>query len=133
MKNRNQLNSAFNLRTLVAAAVPSYVFPALMSFSSGFLLHKNELMQASFTTIGLSSLWSTVLSFMMLWQLESRQILVQQQLIRSILIILLMMSLGGCFASIFNLQSERFNITFSAFLGAAILTIRYQFKKYEDA
>lgn len=131
MKNRNYLHSTFNLRSLIAAAVPAYVFPALMSFISGFFLQKNALMAASYTTIGLSSLLSTVFSFIILWQFELRQILVQNRMIRSILIILLMMSLGILCVSIFRLQSELFNITFSAFLGAAILTIRQQVKKYE--
>ena len=131
MKNRNYFPSAFNLRSLVAAAVPSYVFPGLMSFISGFFLQKTELMKASYTTIGLSSLLSTIFSFIILWQFESRHILVQNKLIRSLLIILLMISLGALCASILKLQSECFNITFSAFLGAAILTIRQQVKKYE--
>ncbi|KIO77603.1 hypothetical protein TH53_08085 [Pedobacter lusitanus] len=132
MKKRNYIPSAFSLRSLVVAAVPSYVFPALMSFISGFFLRKTELMMASYTTIGLSSLLSTIFSFIILWQFEARQVLTQNKLIRALLIILLMMSLGMLCASILRLQSERFNITFSAFLGAAILTIRQQVKNYDD-
>nr|WP_121272868.1 hypothetical protein [Pedobacter schmidteae] len=128
MKNRNHLYSTFNLRSLFVAAVPAYVFPTLMSFTSGFLLQKKELMAASYTTIGLSSLLSTIFSFIILWQCESRLILVQNKLTRSVLIILVMMSLGMLCTSIHKLQSERINITFSAFLGAAILMIRYQIK-----
>jgi len=82
--------------------------------------------------IGLSSLLSTVFSFMILWQIESRQILVQNKLIRSMLIGLLMISLGALCTSILKLQSENFNITVSVFLGAAILTIRQQLKNYKD-
>lgn len=129
MKNRNDHPSTFNLRSLILAAVPAYVFPALMSFTSGFFLQKNELMSASYTSIGLSSLLSTVISFMILWQFESRQILAQNKLLRSVLIVMLMISLGMACSTLLNLQSERFNITFSAFLGAAILTIRQQIKK----
>lgn len=132
MKNRNYLPSTFNLRALIIAAVPAYVFPTLMSFTSGFFLQKKELMMASYTTIGLSSLISTVFSFIILWQFESRQILVQNKMIRSLLIILLMISLGMLCTSMFKLQSERFNITCSAFLGAVILTSRQQIKKYDD-
>lgn len=132
MKNRNYSSSAFNLRSLVFAAVPAYVFPASMSFISGFLLQKRELMMASYTTIGLSSLLSTIFSFIILWQFESRKILMQNKLTRSLLIILLMISLGMTCTSILNIPSERFNIIFSAFLGAAILTIRQQVKKYKD-
>jgi len=132
MKNRNHLPSTFNLRSLIIATVPSYVFPTLMSFISGFLLQKKELMLASYTTIGLSSLLSTILSFILLWQFDSRQILVQSKWIRSLLTILLMISLGILCTSILELPSERFNITFSAFLGAAILTIRQQVKNYKD-
>lgn len=130
MKNRNQLQSNFNLRSLIIAAIPAYLFPTLMSFTSGYLLQKKELMIASYTTIGLSSLLSTICSYMILWQFESRQIMVQNKMIRSMLIILLMISMGTCCTFILQLQSERFNIIFSAFLGATILTIR-QKVKYE--
>lgn len=132
MKNTSPLSSAFNLRSLIAAAVPSYVFPTLMSFLSGYFLQKAELMAASYTTIGLSSLVSTLLSFMILWQLELRQVLVQNKWIRSMLIILLMISLGALCTSILNLRSEYFNIMFSAFLGAAIITIRQKVKNDKD-
>jgi len=132
MKNTNSLPSAFNFRSLVLAAVPSYVFPTLMSFLSGYFLQKTELMTASYTTIGLSSLVSTLLSFMILWQLELKQILVQNKWVRALLIILLMISLGAFCASLLDLPSEYFNITFSAFLGAAIITIRQKVKNYKD-
>jgi hypothetical protein len=42
------------------------------------------------------------------------------------------MALGLVFTFIANLPSERFNIIFSAFLGAAIITIRQQIKDYKD-
>lgn len=132
MKKSNHLSSTFNLRALVFAAVPAYVFPAFMSFLSGFFLQKTELMMASFTTIGLSSLCATIGSFMMLWQFDSRQIFVQNKTIRSLLIIGFMMSLARLCTFLFQLQSEGFNILFSAFLGAAILTIREQLKKGKD-
>ena len=132
MKNTNSLPSAFNFRSLVLAAVPSYVFPTLMSFLSGYFLQKTELMTASYTTIGLSSLVSTLLSFMILWQLELKQILVQNKWVRALLIILLMISLGAFCASLLDLPSEYFNITFSVFLGAAIITIRQKVKNYKD-
>lgn len=131
MKNKKYIQSDFNMRSLIISAVPSYIFPVLMSFISGYFLQKNELMIASYTTIGLSSLLSTVFSFIILWQFESRQILIQNKLIRSMLIILLMISLGILYTAIFKLESERFNITFSAFLGAAILMIRQHVKKHE--
>jgi len=132
MKNRNCPPSDFSLRSLMIAAVSAYIFPALMSFISGFFLQKTDLMMASYTTVGLSSLLSTVLSFIILWQFKSRQIFVRKKWIRSLLIILLMIGLGTLCTSIFKLQSERFNITFSAFLGAAILTIRHHVKNYKD-
>ncbi|MFP4897505.1 hypothetical protein, partial [Paraburkholderia sp. EG304] len=57
-------------------------------------------------------------------------ILVRNKSIRSLLIILLMMALGLVFTFVTNLPSERFNITFSAFLGATIITVRQQIKDY---
>lgn len=128
MKKSNHLSSTFNLRALVLAAVPAYVFPTFMSFLSGYFLQKPELMMASFRTIGLSSLCATIGSFMILWQFDSRQILVQNKTIRSLFIILIMVGLGLLCTFLFQLQSEGFNILFSAFLGAAILTISQQLK-----
>ena len=55
-----------------------------------------------------------------------------EQIDKIFLIILLMMTLGLILSFIANLPSERFNITFSAFLGAAIITIRQQIKDYKD-
>lgn len=90
-------------------------------------------MAASYSTIGLSSLIATLLSFVILWQLEQRQILVENKWTRSLFIILLMIGLGTFCASILNLPStEYFNITFSAFLGATIITVRQKVKNDKD-
>ncbi|WP_342327464.1 hypothetical protein [Pedobacter sp. FW305-3-2-15-E-R2A2] len=132
MNHRNYPGGNFTLRSLLFAIVPSYVFPALMSGISGIILQKSDLIQASYTTIGISSLLSTLLSFLILWQLELKQILVAQKLLRSLVIILLMMSLGVLITWTLQLQSEYFNITFSAFLGATILTIRQPIKIYRN-
>lgn len=132
MNHRNYQPGSFNLRTLLLASVPAYVFPSLMSGISGIILQKSDLIQASYTTIGISSLVSTLLSFAILWQLELKQILVEQKLLRSLLIIMLMMSLGVLVTWIFQLQSQYFNITFSAFLGATILTVRQPVKIYKN-
>ncbi|WP_107810063.1 hypothetical protein [Elizabethkingia sp. YR214] len=132
MKEKNYISSGFSIQSMIAAALPSYIFPALMSFLSGYFFQKTELMAASYTTIGMSSLLSTILSFIILWQFRLRLILARNKSIRSLLIILLMMALGLAFTFITNLPSERFNITFSAFLGAAIITIRQQIKDYKD-
>lgn len=132
MKNRDCPPSDFSLRLLMVAAIPAYVFPALMSFISAFFLQKTDLMMASYTTIGLSSLLSTILSFIILWQFELRQIFVRKKWVGSLLIILLMIGLGMLCTSLFKLQSERFNIITSAFLGATILTIRQHIKNYKN-
>ncbi|REC59363.1 hypothetical protein DRF65_26435 [Chryseobacterium pennae] len=124
MNSTNSLESTFNFRGLITAALPAYVFPALMSFISGFLLQNNNLMTASYSSIGLSSLLSTLCSFTLLWQLESKRILVRNKLIRSLLIIVLIMGLATLGIWLFNWHHERFNILFSTFLGAAILIIR---------
>ncbi|KKX47165.1 hypothetical protein L950_0227950 [Sphingobacterium sp. IITKGP-BTPF85] len=115
----------------MVAAIPAYVFPALMSFISAFFF-KTDLMMASYTTIGLSSLLSTILSFIILWQFELRQLFVRKKWVGSLLIILLMIGLGMLCTSLFKLQSERFNIITSAFLGATILTIRQHIKNYKN-
>lgn len=132
MKNRNDLPSTFNLQSLIAAAVPSYVLPALMSFIPGYLLQKPELMLASYTSIGLSSLVATILSFIILWYFESREILVHSKSVRSLLVILLMFGMATLCVCILRIPSERFNIVFSACLGATIVTIRQQLKNDTD-
>ncbi|MBB2951325.1 hypothetical protein [Sphingobacterium sp. JUb56] len=132
MKNRDCPPSDFSLRLLMVAAIPAYVFPALMSFISAFVLQKTDLMMASYTTIGLSSLLSTILSFIILWQFELRQIFVRKKWVGSLLIILLMIGMGMLCTSLFKLQSERFNIITSVFLGATILTIRQHIKNYKN-
>lgn len=124
MNSTNSLESTFNFRGLITAALPAYIFPALMSFISGFLLQNNNLMTASYSSIGLSSLLSTLCSFTLLWQLESKRILVRNKLIRSLLIIVLIIGLGTLCIRLFNWHHEQFNILFSAFLGATILIIR---------
>ncbi|MEN5058835.1 hypothetical protein [Sphingobacterium kitahiroshimense] len=132
MKNRDCPPSDFSLRLLMVAAIPAYVFPTLMSFISAFVLQKTDLMMASYTTIGLSSLLSTILSFIILWQFELRQIFVRKKWVGSLLIILLMIGMGMLCTSLFKLQSERFNIITSVFLGATILTIRQHIKNYKN-
>lgn len=132
MSNKNYLASDFSLRSLIFAAIPAYVFPFVMSFASGFLLQKAELMKASYTTIGLSSLLATILSFVLLWQFDSRHILTQSKWTKSLIVIMLVISIGALCASILQPPSEHFNITFSAFLGATILTIRQNVKRNKN-
>lgn len=124
MNSTHSLQSAFNFRALITAALPAYIFPTLMSYISGFLLQNNNLMTASYSSIGLSSLLSTLCSFILLWRFESQRILVRNKLIRSLVIIVLMMGLGILCIWLFNWQHERFNILLSIFLGATILIIR---------
>lgn len=116
--------STFSLKTLILSALPAYIFPTVMSFLPGYIMHKTDLMMASYSTIGLSSLISTIISFILLWQCEQKQILVYNKLIRSILIIVLMVVLGALCAYSLNMPTEYFNIMLSAFIGATIITIR---------
>ncbi|MDR0194775.1 MAG: hypothetical protein LBI73_06595 [Myroides sp.] len=122
--------STFNLKTLIISASPAYIFPTVMSFLPGYILDNSALMKASYSTIGLSSLIATIISFILLWQCERKQILVHNKVIRSILIIGLMITLGALSAYLLNMPTEYFNIMLSAFIGATIITIRQKVISY---
>lgn len=132
MKINEFPSSAFTAQALIAATVPAYAFPTVMSFLPGYFLQKADLMAASYSTIGLSSLLSTILSFILLWQCERRQILVHNKLVRSIVVVITMMGLGVLCAFLFHLESECFNIVLSAFIGATILSVRQKVILYQD-
>lgn len=42
MKEKNNISSDFSMQSMIAAALPSYIFPALMSFLSGYFLPENR-------------------------------------------------------------------------------------------
>ncbi|WP_121966195.1 hypothetical protein [Myroides sp. N17-2] len=130
MITNNRHNTAFTLKALVSATLPAYFFPTVMSFASGYIMQNPELMTASYTTIGLSSLIATILSFLILRQFEHRQILIHNKAIRALLIIPFMVGLGALTAYALHLPSEYFNIMLSAFIGATIITIRQKITTY---
>lgn len=120
----NPPQTAFTLKALLAAILPAYFFPTVMSFLSGYLMQNQELLAASYTTIGFSSLIATLLSLCILWQFEYRQILIHSKALRALLLIPLMVGLGALSAYVLNLPSEYFNIMVSAFIGTTIITLR---------
>ncbi|WP_316823906.1 hypothetical protein [Pedobacter miscanthi] len=133
MNNTNYLHSNFSFAELLSAALPSYAFAALMSFISGVILQDNRLIEASYTSIGLSSLSATVLSFIVLWQLDGRKIMIHARAVRTILIILFMVGLALLLTIIPQIKSERLNISVSAFIGTTVFMVRKHFKNYSNA
>lgn len=126
----NHHQTAFTLKALLAAILPAYFFPTVMSFLPGYLMQNHELMAASYTTIGFSSLIATILSLFILWQFECRQILVHSRALRALLLIPFLVGLGALSAYVLNLPSEYFNIMLSTFIGTTIITLRQKLTIY---
>jgi hypothetical protein len=121
--NNNQHPNNFNGKRLFFVTVPSYVFPAIMSFLPGYFLNKPDLMRASYSTIALPSLITSLLTYIVLWQMEKRQIFPNNKLVRALLMLLLMFPLGFIAMIIFGLQSDAINILPSVFLGAILTSL----------
>lgn len=128
--NKNQNN--FNAKRLVAATIPSYIFPAVMSFIPGYLLNKPDLMQASYTTIAVSSLLSSLLTFILLWRMEVTQKYPSNKIVRTLLMAFIMVSLGILTIYAFGLQTEALNILPSTFLGAVVTTLTQTMTKLKS-
>jgi len=126
----NHPQTAFTLKALLAAILPAYFFPTVMSFLSGYLMQNQELQAASYTTIGFSSLIATLLSLCILWQFEYRQILLHSSALRALLLIPLMVGLSALSMYVLNLPSEYFNSMLSAFIGTTIVVLRQKLTLY---
>lgn len=130
MMTNKSYQTVFSLKTILAALLPAYFFPTVMSFLPGYIMQNHELMAASYTTIGLSSLIATLISIYILWQFEYRQILVHSSVLRALCIVPFMVGLGALSTYSLDLPSEYFNIMLSAFIGSTIITMRQKITIY---
>ena len=131
MKNFDKNRSNFNEKRLASIAVPSYIFPLIMSFTPGYFLNDLELMRASYSSIALPSLLSSLLTFALLWRMEVAQKFPSNNIVRILLMVLIMASLGIVAIFVFDLQADAFNILFSSFLGALITTSTQKINKIQ--
>ncbi|PKV51024.1 hypothetical protein ATE84_3093 [Aquimarina sp. MAR_2010_214] len=129
MKNNPNKTSNFNTKTFLFACIPSYIFPAVMSWVSGWFMNNPEIMQASYTTIAIPSLIAACLSYMLLWSMEKLQFFPANKFIRTILLVIVMVLLSLITIELAYLKSEIFNILFSTILGTAITTWRQPISK----
>lgn len=128
MKNNIEISEdQFTLKKLFIAILQSYVFPAVMSFTSGWFLNDINLQKASVTTIAIPSALATFFSFVLLWKLYNHQVILVNKITQLFLFILLMCSSAALIIWSFQLQAEFINILLSVVIGTAITTWNYSF------
>jgi hypothetical protein len=124
MKNNHVNATRMSIRALLFAVVSSYVFPAAMSWVSGWLLNDAELQKASITTIAIPSCIAAFFSFILLWQMQLHQITLVNKMIRTATLVVIMSCASALIAWGTGFQSEIWNIVLSSAIGAAITTWR---------
>ncbi|WP_074406485.1 MULTISPECIES: hypothetical protein [Aquimarina] len=124
MKDNLHKSTNFNTKAFLLASIPSYIFPAAMSWISGWFMNNSEVMQASYTTIAFPSLISSILSYILLWYMEKLQFFPTNKFIRTILLVIIMVCLALTTIELTYLKPETFNILFSTTLGTTITTWR---------
>jgi len=129
MKNLDKNCNNFNFKRLICLAVPSYACPIIMSFIPGYLLNDEELMRASYSSIALPSLLSTLVAFILLWRMEVTQKFPSNKVHRTLLVALIIVLLSIIVIFTFDLQADIFNILFSSFLGAVITSLTQKITK----
>lgn len=121
MKNKVIDSSAFSLKAMMFMALPSYFFPAVTAWLSGWVLHKKEIMQASFISIAIPSLIATLVTYGFFWVVKE-PFKTQKRIIKVIAMLGLNLLLAGCLMSIFRLYQFKFDIILSTVIGTVITT-----------
>ena len=124
MKNDHVHSTKMNIRALLLAIVSSYLFPAVLSWASGWLLNDPQLQKASMTTIAIPSAIAAFFSYLLLWKMQLHQVMLGNRMIRTATFIVVMSCVSALIAWCTGLQSEIVNIVLSAAIGAAITTWR---------
>lgn len=132
MKKNNANSANFNIKSVLFAIVPSYLFPAAMSFTSGWFLQDTQLMQASVTTIAIPSCLAAIFSLILLWQMQIHQAYPVSRIVRTLMLTFLVTLLIGAIAWNTPFQYDIANIILSATIGAAITTWRQPLLKPEE-
>ena len=131
MKNGYVHATKMNIRALLLAVVSSYLFPAVLSWASGWLLNDPHLRKASVTTIAIPSAIAACFSYLLLWQMQLHHITLGNRALRTATFVVVMSCLSALIAWCTGLQSELWNIVPSAAIGAAITTWRQPILRQE--
>lgn len=126
------VDAQFGVRQFFKIAIPSYLFPLVFSGLPGYLLNKQELMQASYSTIALPSLLATSLCFLLLAQFQRRQVFLLPRIQIAIVFVLFTICLSCLVIGIFKLHTEYLNIVPSACIGAAVVSMSKPLKKTHE-
>lgn len=121
--------SSFDTVGFLKLAVPSYLMPFVFSGSSGFLLNKSDLIKASYSTIALPSLFATIISFILLWQLQKRQQFIFGRLVVTPVLVTLMILFSLLVIRVFRMDDFVWDILPSVGIGTAIVTLTTPLKK----
>ena len=121
----------FGVKQFLKAAIPSYVAPLISPGLPAYFLNKQELLQASYSSIALSSLIATILSFIILSQFQKRQVLLFNRFKMTAILGLSMVIVAVLVVIFLGLQSSASNIVPSVFIGAAIVALTNPLKKNE--
>jgi len=132
MHSTKQVNmSQFGPKQFLKAALPSYLAPILTAGLPGYFLNKPELLRASYTSIALPSLISTILTFIILSQFQKTQVFLYNRFIITFVMGGFMVLLAFLIIFFFDLHQYIWDIVPSAFLGAAIVALTNPLKKVD--
>lgn len=130
MNNQDLEHNSFTTKAFLSVAIPSYFFPAIMSWTSGWFIGNSVLMKASYLSIATPSLVATILVYLFLQQLQKNQIFPAKKHIRALFIILGIASLSLLIIKLFKLEPYKFDILLSSTIGTVITILKFPLKKY---
>jgi len=129
---RKKESPTFGMGKLLRVSIPAYMMPLVMPGIPAYVLGKADLLRASYTTIGLSSLTATIICFVILAVFQKRQVLIINRFKMMFLLGFVIVTLASVIVFLFNLQDSIFDIAPSAFIGTAIVSLTNPLKKLED-
>ncbi|CAL2101882.1 conserved membrane protein of unknown function [Tenacibaculum sp. 190130A14a] len=129
MGNRKLVYNNFTAKTFMLLVIPAYVFPALMSWLSGWLFKNSVLMKASFISIAIPSLVATIITYVLLWQMKVWQKFPSKKYTRVLFMTLLLLGIAILVIQLFSLNNIVFDILLSTVLGTVITTLKLPLKK----
>ncbi len=132
MRNASSIDSNFTIKTFLAATLPAYIFPALMSWGAGWLMENEVLMASSFVSIALPSLVATIVTYVILWQMEVQEKGMKNKYIKTSIILGITIGIAFAIILLFHWQRFIFDIIFSTMLGTVITAWRLPVKQNEN-
>lgn len=130
MKNQDLVYNNFTTKAFLSVAIPSYFFPAIMSWTSGWVLENSALMKASYVSIAIPSLVATILVYLLLQQFYKMQKKPKNRYVRALFITILMAVLSLLIIKLFKLEPYMFDILFSSTLGTIITIWKFPLKQF---